>query len=65
MCKPIHSRYNVAIAKVFGKNMDAIIVDTRYEAVQCIQFLKEQKIGIETFLPLKSIKTIFLKEQLR
>lgn len=45
--------------------MNAIVVDTKYTAIQCIQFLKEQKIGIEIFLPLDSIKNIFLKEQLR
>jgi len=45
--------------------MDAIVTDTRHTAIQCIQFLKQHKIGIETFLPLDSIKKIFLKEQLR
>lgn len=45
--------------------MDAIIVDTIRTASQCIKFLKEQKIGIETFLPLDSIKKIFLDERLR
>lgn len=45
--------------------MDSIIVDTKHTATQCIQFLKNQKIGIETFLPLDSIKKIRLKEQLR
>lgn len=45
--------------------MDAIVVDTKYTATQCIQYLKEQKIGIEIFLPLDSIKKISLKEQLR
>ncbi|XP_011704616.1 PREDICTED: structural maintenance of chromosomes protein 1A-like [Wasmannia auropunctata] len=65
LCKPIHSRYNVAITKVFGKNMDAIVVDTEDTATQCIQYLKQRKIGIETFLPLESIKKRVLKEQLR
>ncbi|XP_011645211.2 structural maintenance of chromosomes protein 1A-like [Pogonomyrmex barbatus] len=65
LCKPIHPRYNVAITKVFGKNMDAIIVDMQQTAIQCIQFLKEQKIGVERFLPLDSIKTVYLNESLR
>ncbi|XP_077268586.1 structural maintenance of chromosomes protein 1A-like isoform X2 [Temnothorax americanus] len=64
-CKPIHPRYNVAVTKIFGKNMDAIVVDTRRTATQCIKFLKEKQIGIETFLPLDSIKTTLLKEHLR
>ncbi|XP_028048496.1 structural maintenance of chromosomes protein 1A [Monomorium pharaonis] len=65
LCKPIHPRYNVAITKGFGKSADAIVVDTKRTAIQCIQFLKEQKIRTETFLPLDSIKTVCLKEQLR
>ncbi|XP_018301786.1 structural maintenance of chromosomes protein 1A-like [Mycetomoellerius zeteki] len=28
LCKPIHSRYNVAATKVFGQNINAIVVDT-------------------------------------
>ncbi|XP_071568818.1 LOW QUALITY PROTEIN: structural maintenance of chromosomes protein 1A-like [Temnothorax nylanderi] len=64
-CKPIHPRYNVAVTKIFGKNMDAIVVDTRRTAMQYIKFLKEEQIGIETFLPLDSIKTTLLKEHLR
>ncbi|XP_024889323.1 structural maintenance of chromosomes protein 1A-like isoform X2 [Temnothorax curvispinosus] len=64
-CKPIHPRYNVAVTKIFNKNMDAIVVDTRRTAMQCIEFLKKKQIGIETFLPLDSIKTTLLKEHLR
>lgn len=45
--------------------MDAIVVDTNHTAIQCIQFLKEQRTDIETFLPLDSIKTVHLIEQLR
>lgn len=45
--------------------MDAIVVDTLHTAIQCIQLLKELEIGVEIFLPLDSIKKIFLKEQLR
>lgn len=65
LCTPIHSRYNVAITKVFGKNMDSIVVDTVDTAKKCIKFLKRHKIGKETFLPLDTIKSKPLNEKLR
>ncbi|XP_012276752.1 structural maintenance of chromosomes protein 1A [Orussus abietinus] len=65
MCEPIHSRYNVAITKVLGKYMEAIVVDTEKTARQCIQYLKEQFLEPETFLPLDYIQAKPLKERLR
>ncbi|KAL0128334.1 hypothetical protein PUN28_003545 [Cardiocondyla obscurior] len=65
LCKPIHSRYNVAVTKVFGKHMNAIVVGTNPTAIQCIQFLKQNKKSREIFLPLDSIKNVHLKTYLR
>nr|CAD7567859.1 unnamed protein product [Timema californicum] len=64
MCQPIHKRYNVAITKVLGKYMEAIVVDTEKTARQCIQYLKEQMLEPETFLPLDYIQAKPLKERL-
>uniref|UniRef100_A0A1B0D6M0 Structural maintenance of chromosomes protein n=1 Tax=Phlebotomus papatasi TaxID=29031 RepID=A0A1B0D6M0_PHLPP len=65
MCQPIHKRYNVAITKVLGKYMEAIIVDTEKTARRCIQILKEQMLEVETFLPLDYLQAKPLKERLR
>lgn len=65
MCKPIHKRYNMAITKVMGKSMNAIIVDTERTGRQCIQYLKEQMLEPETFLPLDYIEVKPVKERLR
>lgn len=65
MCEPTHKRYNVAITKVLGKYMEAIIVDTEKTARRCIQILKEQMLEVETFLPLDYLQTKPLKERLR
>ena len=65
MCKPIHKRYNMAITKVMGKNMNAIIVDSERTGRQCIQYLKEQMLEPETFLPLDYIEVKPVKERLR
>ncbi|XP_018350215.1 PREDICTED: structural maintenance of chromosomes protein 1A-like [Trachymyrmex septentrionalis] len=37
LCKPIHSRYNVAVTKVFGQYMNAIVVDTTHIAIHAIE----------------------------
>ncbi len=37
MCQPTNKRYNVAVTKVLGKYMEAIIVDTEKTARKCIQ----------------------------
>ncbi|XP_020277479.1 structural maintenance of chromosomes protein 1A-like [Pseudomyrmex gracilis] len=66
LCKPIHERYDIAVTKVFGKYMDAIVVDTVSTAQKCIHFLKRNKMGVEIFLPLDdSLKIEPLKETLR
>uniref|UniRef100_A0A6M2DMN1 Structural maintenance of chromosomes protein n=1 Tax=Xenopsylla cheopis TaxID=163159 RepID=A0A6M2DMN1_XENCH len=65
MCQPQHKRYNVAVTKVLGKYMEAIVVDTEKTARKCIQILKEQRLEPETFLPLDYIQAKPLKERLR
>ena len=65
MCQPTNKRYNVAVTKVLGKYMEAIIVDTEKTARKCIQMLKDQKLEVETFLPLDYLQAKPLKERLR
>uniref|UniRef100_A0A1Q3F7A2 Structural maintenance of chromosomes protein n=1 Tax=Culex tarsalis TaxID=7177 RepID=A0A1Q3F7A2_CULTA len=65
MCQPTHKRYNVAVTKVLGKYMEAIIVDSEKTARRCIQILKEKMLDVETFLPLDYLQKKPLKERLR
>ena len=65
LCQPIHKKYNVAITKLLGRYMEAIVVDTEETARQCIQYLKDQMLEPETFLPLDYIQAKPLKERLR
>jgi structural maintenance of chromosome 1 len=65
MCQPTNKRYNVAVTKVFGKYMKAIIVDTEKTARKCIQMLKKQMLEVETFSPLDYLQAKPLKERLR
>lgn len=55
LCRPIQKKYANAISVAAGKLMDAVVVDNREVASECIQYLKEQRIGVCTFLPLDSL----------
>eukprot|EP00814_Leptocylindrus_danicus_P018697 CAMPEP_0116038318 /NCGR_PEP_ID=MMETSP0321-20121206/22716_1 /TAXON_ID=163516 /ORGANISM="Leptocylindrus danicus var. danicus, Strain B650" /LENGTH=1452 /DNA_ID=CAMNT_0003516967 /DNA_START=35 /DNA_END=4393 /DNA_ORIENTATION=+ len=57
LCRPTQRRFNLAVTVAGGKNMDAVVVDTRATAQDCIKYLREQRIGVATFLPLDSLKT--------
>ena len=54
---PVHAKYANALSILMGKNIDAIVVQTEKTAIECIKYLKEQKIGQFTFIPLDSIVT--------
>ena len=56
MCHPVHQRFNIPVTKLLGKYMEAIVVDTEETARNCIQYLKEQMLEPETFLPLNYLK---------
>ncbi len=42
ICEVPNKKYSLAVTKVFGKFMDAIVVNNARVARDCIQFLKEQ-----------------------
>ncbi|OAF71099.1 Structural maintenance of chromosomes protein 1 [Intoshia linei] len=65
LCEPNHRKYQIAITKLMGGNMDAIVCDTYQSAQKCIQYLKENKMSSETFLPLNNLKNIKIKQHLR
>jgi len=56
LCRPSQKRYNLAVTVAAGKDMDAIVVDTKQTAFDCIQHLRNNQIGSATFLPLDSLK---------
>eukprot|EP00048_Salpingoeca_helianthica_P017482 m.237445 g.237445 ORF g.237445 m.237445 type:complete len:1238 (+) comp21141_c0_seq1:100-3813(+) len=65
LCKPVNKRYHVALAVIMGKNMDAIVVDAEKVGVDCIQFLKQERIGVASFIPLDTILTQEINEKYR
>ena len=65
MCSPSHSKYKVAITKVLGKYMEAIVCDTEKTAKECIQHMKDHRIEPETFMPLDYLDVRPVDERLR
>lgn len=65
LCKPTQPRYREAVAIVFGKMMDAIVVDNERTGSECISFLKDQRVGMATFIPLQNVRPRPVDESLR
>ncbi len=58
-----NNKYNAAVSVALGKNMNAIITDTEKTAVDCIQYLKDQRLSVATFIPLDTIKPKRINEK--
>uniref|UniRef100_A0A8B9KT05 Structural maintenance of chromosomes 1B n=1 Tax=Astyanax mexicanus TaxID=7994 RepID=A0A8B9KT05_ASTMX len=65
LCQPIHKKYQLAVTKVFGRYMNAIVVSSAKVARDCIQFIKEERAEPETFLPIEYLDVNPLNERLR
>jgi len=65
LCSPSQGKYKEAVAVIFAKMMDAIVVDNEKTASECISYLKEQRACTATFLPLSSLRPRPLDEGLR
>lgn len=59
----VEPRYAVAVETALAGAMQNIIVENEDIAKRCIRFLKEQKGGRATFLPITSVKGSELREQ--
>uniref|UniRef100_A0A8C7LCF2 Structural maintenance of chromosomes protein n=1 Tax=Oncorhynchus kisutch TaxID=8019 RepID=A0A8C7LCF2_ONCKI len=65
LCSPIHKKYQLAVTKVFGRYMNAIVVSSEKVARDCIRFVKEERAEPETFLPIDYLDVSPLNERLR
>ncbi|KAF8680490.1 Structural maintenance of chromosomes protein [Rhizoctonia solani] len=57
LCKPSQRKYETAVITVLGRNIDAIVVDHEKTAIDCIEYMRQQRVGQATFIPLESIQT--------
>jgi structural maintenance of chromosome 1 len=65
LCKPKQKKYEAAVSTVLGRHFDAIVVDTEKTAKDCIQFLREQRYGQATFIPLDTIQVKGINSNLK
>ncbi|KAJ1888291.1 Structural maintenance of chromosomes protein 1, partial [Kickxella alabastrina] len=65
LCRPTQHKYDVGVATVLGRLMDAIVVDRQATALECIAYMKEQRAGQATFLPLDALQPAPVGDALR
>ncbi|BGP39995.1 Structural maintenance of chromosomes protein 1 [Rhodotorula kratochvilovae] len=55
LCKPTIQKYGTAVTTVLGRNIDSIVVDTERTAISCIEYMRVQRLGQATFVPLETV----------
>uniref|UniRef100_A0A7N6BNT7 Structural maintenance of chromosomes protein n=1 Tax=Anabas testudineus TaxID=64144 RepID=A0A7N6BNT7_ANATE len=65
LCSPIHKKYQLAVTKVFGRYMHAIVVASEKVARDCISFIKDERSEPEMFLPIDYLDVSPLNDRLR
>ncbi len=65
LCKPTASKYDVAVRTVLGRSLDQIVVETEKVAIECIEYLKQQRKGVLTFIPLDTIQVKPIPDKFR
>jgi structural maintenance of chromosome 1 len=55
LCKPKQKKYEAAIVTALGRHWDSVVVDSEKSARECMQYLKDQRLGRMTFIPLDTI----------
>ena len=65
LVQPTNRQYSVALNTILGKHLDAIIVESSSVAHQCINYLKEQRSGVASFIPLDIIECKQVDPRLR
>jgi len=65
LCKPKMKKYGEAVSTVLGRHFDAVVVDNEKTAKECIDYLRDQRAGQATFLPLETIQVKALNSNLK
>ena len=56
LCKPTEKRYQTAVSTILGRNFDSVVVENEKTAIECVQYLRDQRRGQGTFIPLDTIQ---------
>lgn len=65
LCKPTQRKYDLAVSTILGRNIDAIVVDCEKTGIECIQYMRDQRSGTATFLPLDTLSVKPINEKYR
>ncbi len=65
LCRPSQRKYDIAVTVAAGRWMDAIVVDTKQVCISCIEYMRDQRVGTASFIPLDSIQVKPVMERLR
>ncbi|GAA5897594.1 hypothetical protein JCM6882_003527 [Rhodosporidiobolus microsporus] len=65
LCKPTQQKYGLAVTTVLGRNCDSIVVDTEKTAISCLEYLRVQRLGQATFLPLETLQVKPISDKYR
>ncbi|KAK8869753.1 hypothetical protein IAR55_000321 [Kwoniella newhampshirensis] len=65
LCKPVARKYDTAVMTVLGRNVDAVVVEHEKVAIDCIEYMRSQRAGQATFIPLDTIQVKPVPERLR
>lgn len=65
LVKPKQKKFETAVSTVLGRNFDSIVVDSEKTAKDCIIYLREQRAGQATFIPLDTIQVKSVNSNLK
>lgn len=57
--------YRIAVTVALGKNLEAIVCDTTETALNCVRYLKEQRLNTMSFIPLEGAQGRGVDDRLR
>ncbi|KAH7929959.1 RecF/RecN/SMC protein [Leucogyrophana mollusca] len=65
LCKPTQRKYETAVSVILGRNIDAVVVDEEKTAIDCIEYMRNQRAGQATFIPLDTIQVKPVNDKFR
>ncbi|BGP16097.1 hypothetical protein JCM10213_007524 [Rhodosporidiobolus nylandii] len=65
LCKPTQQKYGLAVTTVLGRHCDAVVVDTEKTAISCVEYLRVQRLGTATFIPIETIQVKPISDKYR
>ena len=60
----VNAKYSLALEVAAGPKIKSIIVEDDSTAAKCINYLKENKLGVATFIPLNKIKSAQIRPEI-